>query len=365
MAKKKKTSYELMLEQIEKASNNPMMEAIQKMEDDRKKLLETHTSQWLDSSLQKTIKDYEKTLKSASSAFSTIDDYASYVNPIISSLEEKRFEEAQEAMKYIQPVYDKTYLSALDTIKDFEKTIGSASVKGVLPELSGLSAYEDTVKKATDAIATNYGLSDATKSLSDVRHSLVEESFKQNIEDTIKANQEIEPIHFDPIPIPENPIVKQNEQILKQNNEIIKLGKIQNQALTNISEYTQEQNKDIKKQNGYIEDQINQKDTEIKANRNFSFWTLFIAGISILISIVASYMSYEATYDVYDKEKIDNDKDNVVLINTINDKTTQNNQLSSIVKEMKQQNKLLREQNTYLKQSANHQNIKKVNEEIK
>ncbi len=352
MPKKKKTPYELMLEQIKKASQNPMMEAIQKMEADRKKLLESNTSQWYDSSLQKTIKDYEETLKSASSAFSTIDDYASYVNPIISSLEEKRFEEAQEAMKHIQPMYDKTYLSALDTIKDLEKTIASTSVQSVLPELSGLSAYEDTINRATDAIATNQGLLDATKSLSEVRHSLVEDSFKQNIKDTIKANQAIEPIQFDPIPIPENPIVKQNEQILKQNNEIIKLGKIQNQALTNISEYTQEQNKDIKKQNGYIEDQINQKDIEIEANRKSSRNTLIIAIVSILLSVVASYMSYKATYDVYDKEKADNDKDNIVLINAINDKATQNDQLSSIVTELKQQNILLQEQNRYLQARA-------------
>jgi hypothetical protein len=353
MAKKEKTAYELMLEQIEKASNNPMMEAIQKMEDDRKKLLESHTSQWNNSSLQETIKDYEKTLKSASSAFSTIDDYASYVNPIISSLELEKFEEAQEAMKYIQPQYDKTYLSALETIKDLEKTIGSSSVQNVLSELNGLSAYENTIKRATDAIATNQGLFDATKSLSEVRHSLIEDSFKQNIEDNIRANRLIEPIHIEHFHIPDNPIVKQNEQILKQNNEIIKLGKLQNKSLTDISEYTQEQNKDIKKQNGYIEDQINQKDIEIKGNRRFSFWTMVIAIVSILLSVIASYMSYSATYEIYDKEKQDNNEDYKVLLEAINNKTVQNNQLSLLVKEMEQQNKLMKEQNTYLKSLLN------------
>ena len=358
MAKKKKTSYELMLEQIEKASNNPMIEAIQRMEDDRKKLLETNTSQWHDSSLQKTIKDYEETLKSASSAFSTKDDYASYANSILSSLELERFEEAQEALKHIQPQYDKTYLSALDTIKDLEKTIGSTSVQSVLPELSGLSAYEDTIKRATDAIATNQGLFDATKSLSDVRHSLVEDSFKQNIEDNIQANRLIEPIHFEPIHIPDNPLVKQKEQILEQNNEIIKLGKLQNKALTNISEYTQEQNKDIK-------EQIKQKDDEIKENKKGSLKALIVAVVSILLSVVFSVLSYKATYEVYDKEKADNNKDNVVLLRAINDKTTQNNQLSSIIKEMKHQNKFLQEQNKYLKMMTQNKDIQKIKTKMK
>jgi hypothetical protein len=351
MANKEKTAYELMLEQIEKASNNPMIEAIQKMEADRKKLIDNATSQWNNSSLQETIKEYEKTLKSASGAFSTIDDYASYVNPIISSLELKKFEEAQEAMKYIQPQYDKTYLSALETMQDLQKTINSTSVQSVLSELSGLSGYKDTIKRATDAIATNQGLLDATKSLSDVRHFLVEDSFKQNIEDNIRANRLIEPIHIEHLHMTENPLIKQN-------NEIIKLGKLQNKSLTDISEYTQEQNKDIKKQNGYIEEQINQKDTEIKGNRRFSFWTMVIAIVSILLSVIASYMSYSATYEIYDKEKQDNNDDNKILLEAINNKTTQNNQLSLLVKEMEQQNKLIEEQNTYLKSLLNKKTVK-------
>ncbi|MFA6192626.1 MAG: hypothetical protein WC665_09775 [Sulfurimonas sp.] len=359
MAKKEKTTYELILEQIEKASNNPMMEAIQKMEADRKTLIDNATSQWYDSSMQRTIKDYEETLKSASQAFSTIDDYASYANPLISSLELGKFKEAQEALKYIQPQYDKTYLSALSTIEDLKKTISSTSVQSVLPELSGLSIYEDTIKKATESIATNQSLLDATKSLSEVRHALIEDSFKQNIEDNIQANRLIEPIYFEPIRIPDNPLVKQNEKILEQNNEIIKLGKLQNKSLTDISEYTQEQNKDIKKQNGYIEDQINQKDIEIEANRKTSRNTLIIAIISIVLSIVASYMSYKATYDVYEKEKQDNNDDNKVLLEAINNKTTQNNQLSLLVKEMEQQNKLIEEQNTYLKSLLNKKKVKK------
>lgn len=362
MANIEKTTYELMLEQIEKASSNPIIEAIQKMEDDKRKLLEAHTSLWNNSSLQETIKDYEKTLKSASNAFSTIDDYASYVNPIINSFEKKQFEAAQEAMKFIQPQYDKTYLSALETMEDLQKTINSTSVQSVLPELSALSAYEGAVKIATEAIANNQNLLDATKNLSDVRHSLIEDSFKQNIEDNIRANRLIEPIHIEHFQMPENPLIKQNEQILEQNNQIIKLGKLGNKALTDISEYTQEQNKDIKTQNGYIEDQINQKDIEIKANSRFTFWTLAIAGISIIISIVASIMSYQATNDIYEKEKQDNNQDNKVLLEAINNKTVQNNQLSSIVSEIKQQNKLIQEQNTYLKSLIDKKKVKeKVN----
>lgn len=364
MARKKKKYYELMLEQIEKASNSPMIDAIQKMEEDRTKLIESSTSQWLDSSLQNTIKEYEKVLKTASSVFSTQDDYASYVNPIISALEANKLEQAQEAMKYSLPEYNKTYLSALETIKDLEQTIGSESVQSVLPELGGLSTYVDTIKSATDSIATNKNWIDATKSLAEVRHSLVEDSFKQNIEDNIYENRLIEPIHFEPMHIPENPLVKQNEQVLEQNNKIIKLGKLQNKALANISEYTQEQNKDIKEQNKDIKEQISQKNIEIEANRKTSKNTLIIAIVSIFLSMVTSYMSYDATYAVYDKEKIDNNKDNIVLLKAINDKTTQNNQLSSMINEMRQQNKLLKEQNIYLKTMTQDNDVPKITQKV-
>ncbi len=298
-----------LLGQIEDAINNPMIEAIQKMEADKKSLIAEATAQWNEPSVQRIIKDYEKTLKSASKAFATQNDYASYVNPLLSSLELGRFEEAQNALKAIQPQYDTSYLNALSTIKDLEKTIGSTSVQSVLPKLSELTHYEDTIKQATEAIAQNQGLSDATKSLSEIRHSLIEDSFKQNIDDNILQNKSIEPINFEHFKLPENPLVKQNEQLLEQNNQIIKLGKLQNKALADISIYTQEQNKDIKKQNKDIKKQIKQKDIEIGANRKTSRNTLIIAIISILLSGVASYMSYKATYAVYNKEKQDNNQD--------------------------------------------------------
>lgn len=80
--------------------------------------------------------------------------------------------------------------------------------------------------------------------------------------------------------------------------------------------------------------------------------------------MVTSYMSYDATYAVYDKEKIDNNKDNIVLLKAINDKTTQNNQLSSMINEMRQQNKLLKEQNIYLKTMTQDNDVPKITQKV-
>ncbi len=348
---KNKTAYELMGEQIKEANNNPTIKAMQKMEADRIALINKSIAQWHKPSALKIIKEFEETLKSVSStqAFPTIQDYESYAKPLIGALELSHFEEAKKALEGNLPHFKQSYLQAQSAIEQLQKTLSSTSVQSVLSELDGLNSYKETIKRATDAIANNQNIIDATQSLSNVRQSLVEDSFKHNIEDNILENSKIKLIDIKPINVGKNPFSEQNKQILEQNNELIKLGKLQNKSLADISEYTQEQNKDIKKQNKDIKKQIKQKDREIRDNRKVSTWTIRIAIASILISIVASYMSYDATYTVYEKEKIENNQDNKLLINAVNNKSEQNNQLLLLLKEMKTQNKLLKQQNSYLK----------------
>lgn len=345
----KKTASELFSEQIAEAYNNPSLIAIQKMEEDRIALMNKSIAQWSEPSALKMIKEFEETLKSATQSFSTTKDYQSYATPLINSFELENFEKAKKLLEGVQPHYKQSYLQAQSAMEELQNTLSSTSVRSVLPELNDLDYYATTIKRAADAIVNNQDLINASQSLSDVRQSIVEDSFKQNIENNILENTKIKSIDIQPINGQKNPFVRQNKQILEQNNEIIKLGKLQNKALADISEYTQEQNKDIKKQNKSIKKQIKQKDREIKGNRRISNWTIGIAIASILISIVASYKSYEATFEVYEKEKIENNQDNKLLIDAVNNKSEQNNQLLLLLKEMKTQNKLLEQQNSYLK----------------
>ena len=358
----KKTTTNL-LKQLKKATTNPSIQAIQKLEKDRMALLDKTVAQWNEPSTLKMIKQFKDTIKASSSAFTSVQDLEKLSKPLFSTLELKGIEAARKSLIDIPAHYKQSSLLATSTLKELQKTLGSSSIQSALPKLSELKFIQDSIKMATENIASNKSMMEATKSLRDVSKSIVSDSFQKKIENNRLESIQYEPLNIPHFKIQENPLIAQNDTLIEvsnlQNNilnDISEFMRLQNDAINNQLEELKIQNnsidnqlEELQKQNQFVEKQISQKDREIDANRKTSKNTLIIAIISILLSVIASYMSYKATFEVYEKEKVDNNKDNVILLKAINDKATQNNQLSLIIKEMKQQNKLLEEQNRHLK----------------
>lgn len=350
----KKTTANL-LSQIAKATTNPSIVAIQKLEKNRIALMNKSVAQWNEPSTLKMIKNFENTVKASSQAFTSIQDFQKYTEPLITSLGLKHLEEARKSMIDLPSHYKQSSLIASSSIKEIQKALNSSSVQSALPKLRELSYIQDSIKRATESIAIDKSMMEATKSLRDASKSIVSDSFQKKIEDNRLANIQYEPLNIPHFEIPENPLIAQN-------NKLIEVSNLQNNILNDISEFMRLQNdainnqlEELKLQNKKIEKQILQREVEIDKNTKSTRNTLFLAITGIFISILVTAFSIWVTYDVYKKEKVENNQDNKVLIEAISDKTTQNKQLSLLVKEMKQQNKLLQEQNTYLKNLSKKQ----------
>lgn len=347
------------LSQIAKATTNPSIVAIQKLEKDRIALMNKSVAQWSEPSTLKMIKNFEDTIKASSQAFASIQDFQKYTKPLISSLELRHLEEAKKSMLDLPSHYKQSSLIASSTIEELQKTLSSPSIQSALPKLSELSSIQDSIKRATESIAADKGMIEATKSLKNISKSIVSDSFQKQIEENRLANLKYEPLNIPHFEIPKNPLIAQNDKL-------IEVGNLQNNILNDIAEFMRLQNdainhqlEELQIQNQHIDTQILQREREIDKNTKSTRNALLVAIAGIFISILVTAFSIWATYDIYEKEKQDNNEDNKVLLNAINNKTTQNNQLSLLVEEMEQQNKLIEEQNTYLKSLLNKKKVKK------
>jgi hypothetical protein len=317
---------------------NPIFDAMKKLDDDRKKLLSISGEQWYDSFSQKKLEELQGILgnSSISAAFKTAQDYSAYTKPILESLSSKHFDSLQKLLgvdyqSYLKPEYSQAFAA----ITQLGNTLQSPSIQKTLSEIMGTHSYLPQLGESITKLSHNEDLLNASQSLNVIGKALSNDSFKHRMEDHAAANLRINPIEMPNIVIPKNPMIEQN-------NKLIEVAQIQNSMLKDIHEEMQIQNSytdqsvqelkkqsqgiseqigELKKQNEKVEQQISQKDTEIKESKKSSYLALGVAFFSILISAVASYMSYKATYDIYEKEKADSDK---MLLEKLEESTMRN-----------------------------------------
>ena len=232
---------------------------------------------------------------------------------------------------------------AKESLEQFQKTMNSSNIKSALSNFSDYNNYESEITKALYSMTNNENLSLSARNLNNLGKSLVGDIMKQNMDEHLKANGQINLENVLDIKKFENPLISQIEKV-------IEVGKLQNEMLSDISEY-------MRIQNEYTDKEVKELERQNESNRKSSISTMIVAIISILLSAFASYKSYTASYDIYEKEKLENNEDNMKLLEVVNNK---NENMSLLLKEMQLQNKinkniednqikLIESQNEYLK----------------
>lgn len=360
--KKAEEEYQKIKKQLDSLNTSPYM----KFYEDQQKLISTPTEKWEDPEIKKRIEEIERLSKSL--AFSSVLDPKISLDQITDSIHKKDYKETQKLLEKYQ---SQDYSLARTTLDQFEKTISNPVIQS---SLANYGNYESKISDLARRITDNENIYEASKGLAALGKQIASDSLRNKMVEQAKYNiPEPSQKLFTEVNIPkftENPLPKQNKEIISilesikgQNDILIKLEKsdqdIQNNSIV-LMEQQQSNNEiminELKSQNTNIEEQLKElkkqnktAESQIEDNRKSSRNAMIVAIVSVLISALASYMSYKASYDIYNKEKVENDKDNLELLKAINNKKEENEKLSLLLEEFKKQNILLKEQN--LKQS--------------
>lgn len=304
---------------LEKAYQNPIFWALKQIDDDKKLLLTKLSGSTLDAeSFRSKTAEFEKALNNAgiASAFKSAQDYEAFTKPLLESIKQKGTDLFRDSLltdykQYLKPEYATTQ-SALE---QFRKTISNPAIQDSISHLQNLGIYESGLVKAAASIANNEDILKASQRLNEIGKSIVNDSFKQRMDEHNVANLRS---HYIDIPQPpKNHLLEHTARIADQNDQLIETTKLQNNILNDIAEYMRMQSEYAELQNENIEYQIEQKEFEIEGNKKAASLSFWIAVISIGISIFVSAMSWWATYDVYHKEDISGQKDHQELLQAI------------------------------------------------
>jgi hypothetical protein len=375
------SAYRLSLD-LEKAYENPAIKAYMQAEEDRKALIQTSIDKWNEPSLQETIRKYEKLLKSPtlSMALEKSEEFDKYKSLFSNSLASNNLETARKALESFSPHLKSEYSATQSALEQLRKTLASPSIQNSISHLENLGIYESGLAKAAASIAKNEDLLGSAKSLANLGKSIASDSLNYKRAEQSKIFPEIVSKEYVPIKIPENPLPKQNAQIISileilkeqndtlitinseflnfersdldiQNNIILLMQSQQNSYEIMIEELKAQNNgienqlKELNRQNDNLEKQLEQKAGEIADNKDANSFTRKLALWGIGISIFVGISSSIIPYHISQKEKLDNDSDNVKLLEAINNKVVENQKQDQLIK-------LIEEENKYLKKLA-------------
>ena len=200
---------------------------------------------------------------------------------------------------------------AKEAFEQFQKTINGSIIENNLSNFPNSNNYELKITEVLNSIASNKDLSQSARSLDNLGKSLASDNMKYKLDEYLKVNDKI--------------------------NSEIEVVKIQNKMIVEISEYMRTQNEYADKEVKALEEQNNILAKQIESNRKSSRKAMIGVIISIFISIVATCMGYHASYDIYEKEKLENNEDNMKLLEVVNNK---NENMSLLLKEMQLQNRI-------------------------
>jgi len=302
---------------LEKAYENPAIKAYMQAEEDRKALIQASIEQWNEPSLQTKIHEYAKLITNPTYSVAlekpnSVQDYAAKISEAISG---KNYEYAKKVLEDFNPQMNSAYAAAQSAVEQFRKTLENSSIKNSIAHLENLGIYESNLAKASTSIANNKDMFKASQRLNEIGKSILNDSFKQRMNEHNIAN--LKKNHIDIPPPPKNHLLEHTARIADQNDQLIETTKLQNNILNDIAEYMRMQSEYAELQNENIEYQIEQKEFEIEGNKKSASLSFWIAVASIGISVIVSAMSWWATYDVYHKEDISGQKDHQELLQAI------------------------------------------------
>ena len=323
---------------VDNVYTNPMLREIKRLDDDRKKIIES-----IQRSLPSTdaINDLKNLLKHSGlpNAFKTIDGYKEYSNPLLDSIANKDYELLQKELQNTYTPYLKTSVSqALDAIGYAKKSIAELTGNSYLD----VNKYSPSISSALSEMEKAQDLLNPAKLLTASIKQIETDMFQDKMDMLNERRVEL-PRMMEAIKIPENPMIKQNEIIIASLD-------VQNETLVSIGKYISSQNEKLDTQNINIEEEIK----ENKKSAKKAFWT---AIASIFIAIVATVWAIWVSYDVYNKEDKSNNKQHqevMKLLDNINNKSN-----GDIVKASDKQVEVL---SAILKAIEKNSSISKINE---
>lgn len=344
---------------LEKAKENPVLKAVENLEKNRENILDNiskYDSQTLQEKINKLQLDFSNPIVQSAIVNTQIAD------SIANSTRIKDLVDLQYSLK-------PEYLATQKAIDSFQQTINNPTIQNSILEAGKLSSYESEIDKITKSIANNQNLFESSKGLAALSAQIASDSLKYKLEEQRKFTvPEIVKRDYIPIEMPKNPMIKQNEEIIsllenlqEQNNTLIQFEKsdqeiqkssieLTNKIQTNNeimiqelkvqNETIEQQLNELKKHNQNLELQLSQKEQEIENNKDSNSFTRKIAIWGIGISIVVGIASSIIPFYISNTEMEDNNKDNKNLLDSINNKTIENENMSLLLKEMQLQNKI-------------------------
>lgn len=352
---------------LEKAKENPVLKAVENLEENRKTILD-NLSKYDKKTLQEKISKLKLNFSSPIVQSALVNKQIA--DSITDSTIIKDLVDLQNSLnigykQYLKP----EYLATQKAIDSLQQTINNPTIQSSILEASKLSSYESQIRKISEAIAKNQNLFESSKGLAALSAQIANDSLKYKMEEQSKlVVPEILKRDYVPIKMPENPMIKQNEEIIsllenlqEQNNTLIQFEKsdqeiqkssieLTNKIQTNNeimiqelkvqNETIEQQLNELKKHNQNLELQLSQKEQEIENNKDSNSFTRKIAIWGIAISIVVGVASSIIPFYISNTEMEDNNEDNKNLLDAINNKTIENENMSLLLKEMQLQNKI-------------------------
>lgn len=328
--------------QLDEVYESPTLKLIKDLEKNRSYILATSS---FGEMLESKKVEVEKLISSSSfqDMFKSSTDYINFTSPILNSLQQNSLQDLQNSISISYEPYLKPQVS--ETLKALAESQLKLSGYANIGNTKIDDYLGSSIKSALESIIVNENLLDSAKKLSSSLGQIDTNMFRDTISKLEEERKllEVKPYQFHEsmnIEIPKNPIC----DVIEQNEKIISHMDLQNKSLIEIGKYLATQNEKLDQQNNITEQQI-------KANDKSSKKALWIAIISIVISIVVSMGSIYVSYDVYNKEEISNNVQYEELLKKIdgsNDIIEQNDLLRQLLQEVKTQNKLLVNKNQEL-----------------
>lgn len=318
--------------QLDEVYQSPTFKAIKELEEDRKSILAT-------SSIAEMAKMQMEELignTSLQNAFKSVQDYEKYTSPILDSLQKNNFQELQDSLS-------KSYESLLKPqISETFKTLTESHMK--LSDYANIGNINiddylgTSVKSALESIKANENLFDSAKILNSALGQIDTNIFKETIGGFEEQRKllKAKPYHLhEPlnVEIPKNPIF----DVIEQNDRMNEYLNLQTQTLNKIAVEMAKQTTEVRRQNNITEQQI-------KENNKSAKKALWIAIISIFISILASIGAIYVSYDIYNKEDVSDNTQHKELLQKIdntNNVSEGNRLLNELLQEVKIENKLV------------------------
>lgn len=203
--------------------------------------------------------------------------------------------------------------------------------------------YAGEYIKNVEAFMASQASLESRQSLLSLAESVNKDNFQSNIYDLSHKQPKFD--HTDTLP-----------DIRNYAQEMLESLDIQRETLIKIVSHTEEQNDILKQQISLTQESSLEQG---KDNRKAIYITMFVAIISVIISLYSVDLSVKKSEDIFQKENISTTKQNSIVNKNL-EKIKQNTNSEKVVKQLQEQFKVLNQNITNIKVDRNMNNKKEA-----